>query len=230
MKNNKIKKVIAVTILSHFGLAAFSQGFINLDFESANIIPVLGSPIYPYEIAISDALPGWAVNGTTQGDMTYNDPSLGATSVNLWASNGSQISGNYSVLLTGGLSPFPATISQTGLVPAGSESLTFEAQAGSSSLVVSLGGQDLSYFAIGSGPNYTLYGADVSAFAGQSEQLIFSALNVSSGLNNWNLDNIQFSALPVPEPSSFGLFALGGLFVALLHWKYSSPKVSPGEQ
>jgi len=199
-------------LLFTLGEMGFSQGFVNLNFESAKIIPDLSSAYYPYGIAISNALPGWAVNGFTQGDITYNDPSIGSTFVTLWATNGAQISGNYSVLLTGGLSPFPATISQTGLVPIGSESLLFQAQPGFSSLVVTLGSENLPFFAIATGPNYTLYGADISPFAGQSEQLMFSALNVSSGLNNWSLDNIQFSSTAIPEPSVLRLSVLAGFF------------------
>jgi hypothetical protein len=34
------------------------------------------------------------------------------------------------------------------------------------------------------------------------------------------LDNIQFSAEPVPEPGALGLFALGGL---LLVWRFLKP-------
>jgi len=196
--------------------SGYAQGFVNLDFESAKIISDSASGYYPYGIAISNALPGWSVNGFTQGDITYNDPSVGSTFVTLWATNGAQISDKYSVLLTGGLSPFPATISQIGQVPALTESLFFEAQPGFSTLQVSLGGQNLSFFAIGAASNYTLYGASVSAFAGQTEQLIFSAINVSSGLNNWTIDNIQFSSSPVPEPATLGLAALGtGLFAGL---------------
>jgi hypothetical protein len=219
MKPNTTKNIIIGLLLLISSQAGFPQGFVNLNFESAKIIPDPASGYYPYGIAITNALPGWAVFGSTQGDITYNAPSVGSTFVTLWATNGAQISGNYSILLTGGLSPFPATISQTGLVPAGSESLLFEAQAGSSTLQVSLGGQNLTFIALSSGANYTLYGADVSTFANQTEQLMFSAINVSSGLNNWNIDNIQFSTSAIPEPSALALSALGGLFFLRRRWK-----------
>jgi hypothetical protein len=79
-----------------------------------------------------------------------------------------------------------------------------------------VGGQNLPFFSIATGSNYTLYGASVpEASAGQSEQLMFSTL---TGLaNNWMLDNIQFSSSPIPEPSVLGLCAFG-CFVFV--WRY----------
>ncbi|MCX6929773.1 MAG: PEP-CTERM sorting domain-containing protein [Verrucomicrobia bacterium] len=77
--------------------------------------------------------------------------------------------------------------------------------------MVSLGGVDLPYSPISAGANYTLYGADISAFAGQLEQLMFTAL--PGGNNYWTLDDIQFSTQLVPEPGVFGLAALGALFL-----------------
>src|ERR1039457_2250719 len=70
--------------------------------------------------------------------------------------------------------------------------------------LVSLAGQSIPYFTLSTGPNYTLYGADVSAFSGQTVELRFSAVGGVVGGNNWNLDNISFSNLPVPEPGVFG--------------------------
>jgi hypothetical protein len=166
-------------------------------------------------------MPGWAVyfGGSQQTLITYNAPALGSTWVVLWATNGQNISGNFSVLLQGGLTASAASISQTGLVPAGSKSLSFEAQpieAQPGPFLVSLAGQSIPYFPLSTGPNYTLYGADVSAFSGQTVELRFGAVGGVVGGNNWNLDNISFSNLPVPEPGVFGLCALGAL---LLGWR-----------
>jgi len=44
--------------------------------------------------------------------------------------------------------------------------------------------------------------------------LIFSALQGSFELNNWNIDDIQFSPLSFPEPSEFSLAAFGAFFSA----------------
>jgi hypothetical protein len=227
MKNYISKLAVLGTLLLMSGEAMHSQGFVNLDFESAQIIPVIGGGS-PSDITTANALPGWTVYyGSAQvTQISYNAPAGGSTWVNLWATNGEQISGNYSVLLQGGLTASAASISQTALVPALTESLLFEANQarGAGTLQVLLDGQDLTLFALATGANYTLYGADISPYAGLTETLEFSALEVSGSnfANDWNIDNIQFSPSAVPEPGSFGLSALGGLFLALRCWRKSS--------
>jgi hypothetical protein len=224
MKPTVIKVATVLLSLLAIEQAGFCQAFLNLNFESAQIIPLTGGT-YINSIATTNALPGWNVyyGSSQQSEITYNAPALGSTFVTLWATNGSQISGNYSVLLQGGLTASAASIRQTGLVPISAESLLFEAQqTGAGTLQVSLGGQNLSFFALSSGANYTLYGANISAFAGQTEQLTFSALEVSTYANNWNIDNIQFSSSSVPEPSEFALGALGALLLGFRLWRNSS--------
>jgi PEP-CTERM motif len=216
MKTTIIKiGIVGASLLTvaQFGLC---QGFVNLDFESARIIPITGSPNYPYDIATSNAVPGWSVyyGANPQSQITYNDPALGSTFVTLYATNGYQLAGNYSVLLQGGGTASAATISETGLVPVSAESLLFYGAGNSSissGLVVSMDGQDLSLSVIANELNYTVYGADISSFAGQTETLSFSALEAFGGYNNWNIDNIQFLASPIPEPSTLALVGLGGL-------------------
>jgi hypothetical protein len=57
----------------------FAQGFVNLDFESAQIIPLVGGP-YINSIATTNALPGWIVSsGQMPGVITYNASSVGST-------------------------------------------------------------------------------------------------------------------------------------------------------
>jgi hypothetical protein len=83
-----------------------------------------------------------------------------------------------------------------------------------------LGNQNISFSALSTGANYTLYGGNIPlAFAGQSEQLMFSALE---GENFWNIDDIQFSSTAVPEPNEFALGALGALLLGLRRWRNSS--------
>ena len=107
-----------------------------------------------------------------------------------------------------------AFIRQTGLVPDTAQSILFEAQPGTDSLVLTLGGQSLPFVALETTPNYTLYGGDVSAFAGQSLELEFADWPSNSG-TGWNLDSIEFSSQPVPEPNVCGLLTLGCLFFRL---------------
>jgi len=82
--------------------------------------------------------------------------------------------------------------------------------------LVSLRGQNISLFAISTGSIYTLYGGNIpSGFAGNREQLIFSA---AQGYF-WEIDDIQFSPSIVPEPGVAGLLGLGGLLFGLCRWK-----------
>jgi len=201
---------------------ATGQDFQNLDFESANLSPVPPGQFGGF-VSITNALPGWSgylgLNQVTS--VWQNDLSLGAASIDIlgpdWNLSGI-IDGQFTVVLQPGLDPFgsgnivSASISQTGLVPISTESLLFKAQpnSGATSLLVSLGGQNISFSAISTGPNYTQYGGNISAFAGQTEQLTFTA--VANAGNFWNINDIQFSPSSVPEPSVLGLFVLGGLF------------------
>ena len=202
------------------GCTGFPQGFVNLNFESAKILPISGGNYGLYSIASTNALPGWTVyfGAVQQTQITYNDPAIGSTFVTLWATNGQNISGNYSVLLQGGLGASAATISQTALTPIGAESILFKAQysgpIGLGEFLVSMNGQNIPLTALSSGSNYTLYGGDVSGYAGQTAQLNFSAPNLGHD-NDWNLDDIVFSSSPIPEPSSFALFGVGALLLSL---------------
>jgi PEP-CTERM motif len=189
-----------------------AQGsFQNLDFESAQIILVASDLV-----ATTNALPGWTVFvGTNQQtDVFYNF--MSSETVNLVGSNSMVLDGNFSVQFDPE-NNVPISISQTGLVPAGTESLLFEAKLfGSATMSVYLGGQDLSYVAMTTTANYTVYGADISAFANQTETLTFSALTpfAATGLDDWTIDDIQFSPSIVPEPSSSLLLLLGsGVFI-----------------
>jgi hypothetical protein len=218
MKTHLIKSTAAVLLLLSAGDEGLSQGFVNLDFESARIIPITGDP---YVIATTNALPGWDVSiGSSQvSQITYNDPSVGSTWVSLYAANGQNINGSYSVLLQGGLTASSASISQTALTPVAAESILFKAQysgpPGLGILLVSLDGQNIPFFSISNGPNYTLYGGDVSSFAGQKAKLTFAAPKLSRD-NDWNIDDIQFSNQTIPEPGVFALSTLGAL---LLGWR-----------
>ncbi|HEY5043104.1 MAG TPA: PEP-CTERM sorting domain-containing protein [Verrucomicrobiae bacterium] len=177
------------------------QGFINLNFEAAKIIFNQNSGF----IATSNALPGWSFFlGTNQlSAVDYNDYAVAHTS-GLVGSNSLVLNGNFSASVDGNDS-----ISQTGLIPNGSESLLFNAT--SSSFLVSLGGVNLSYATISTGANsfgqsYSVYAANISGFAGQTETLTFSS---PSGIYAV-LDNIQFSPVAIPEPSAISLIFLGG--------------------
>jgi hypothetical protein len=91
----------------------------------------------------------------------------------------------------------------------GSQSLSFFGNGGG--LVLTFAGQPINFTQTATTPNYNVYGADISAYAGQVGQLLFT---VPLGASGGFLDNIQFSTSPIPEPSSFALAGVGGLLLA----------------
>jgi hypothetical protein len=125
------------------------------------------------------------------------------------------LSGGYSVGLFA-----DGSISQTGLVSATAESLQFELQGpgpgGSllgSGFGVTLGGQFLPLSALSTGPDYSVYGANIpAAMDGQMEALAFGCQFGSGGVV---LDNIVFSPMSIPEPCTLALAGLGGLSLLL---------------
>jgi hypothetical protein len=231
MKLNAIAILLAVLLINV--QIGFSQGtFQNLNFEQAD--PVFVSGLYsPSEVTSASAFPGWTVliGGVQQSVVTENDPSTGASWVELVGPGShfgfSPIDGNYSVLLQSYGAPATAAISQSGLIPVGSESLLFKAEPPAAGpvgpLSITVGSQTVPYTEVGSGANYILYGANISAWAGQTEALTFTDL-IASG--NWEIDDISFSPNAVtPEPSPPVLTGLGGLVFAL-HRRFAPKRPS----
>jgi hypothetical protein len=230
------KQIVGFSVALLAMLSAQAQGtFQNLNFEQADPMSA-GNPANPYAVTATTALPYWTVTigGAQQTQVTYNAGSLGAPVVVLLgppppAPAFNPIDGNYSVLLTGSFSASVPSISQTGTIPAGTQSLLFEAEPGVSpptgALELQIGTQSVTFSAVGMGPNYTLYGANISAWAGQTESLTFSASETSSGLNNWELDDISFSTTAIPEPSPLALTGVGAVLLAL--YRRFVPKGSP---
>ena len=217
------------------GVPAQAQGtFQNLGFESASLVPISANAVQ-----FAPAFPGWTgtIGGVQQTGALYNDISLDTSAISIidrcWSNPfgglGGLIQDNFTAILIAGLTsgpfgrqPVDVTLAQTGLVPVGTESLQFKAYAVYSSpsdpFAVTLGGQTLSLIPLQSGANYTLYGADIHALAGQNSELDFTlfAQSPHMGNNYLYLDSIQFSDQTVPEPSVLGLSALGAL---LLGWR-----------
>jgi len=185
--------------------AARGQGtFQNLDFEAAQNLPPPGGAV-----ATTDALPGWtAFSGTNPLPTVHYNSAAIVYPVALYVSNSLTISGSFSVFLYNG-----GSIRQTGLVPNDSKLLLFKERVASPQLqplVLSLGGQSLSYATLFSDASYTLYGADISGFAGQTHTLVFQA----PGWTDFSIDDIEFSQQVIPEPSLVVLLSLAGLLLA----------------
>ncbi len=203
----KTKLVLSVSLV-FYTATGFSQSFVNLNFENP-ILPLIRD--LNFGVPTTNGAPGWTVyiNGTAQADMVYNTIALDSPAASIHDTNSKSITpvqGNYSVFLQGGTrfsnpNGTGVSIGQTGQIPFTARSLTFR---GVNTFSVSFGGQELSLFTLSSTTNYDVYGADISALAGQTGQLLFTAPR----LNNTLIDNIQFSRTAVPEPN---VWALSGL-------------------
>jgi len=199
-----------------------SQGtstFQNLDFESANL-----SGYAPFStVPISAAFPGWSaeLGGSLLQSVGYDLVTLGSGAISvvdpLTIGVHAPLQGNYSALLMGagpGFPGGPATISQTGLIPAGTRSLVVDMWWALAPPVVMLDTQSITMVPAKSFPTYTLYAGDISSFAGKSATLSFTAPPPAMGSPSFlELDNIIFSPAIVPEPSMTVLFLFGGLLV-----------------
>jgi hypothetical protein len=215
------------------GLWAQAQGtFQNLDFESANLSPI-PSGQYGGEVTITSALPGWSasiggvpVTQVVQNNYTITGPSVDILGPAWNALYPGIIDGNYTVFLQSLEVPGTidyASISQTGMIPGGAESLQLKAWSVQTTpgFSVSFGGNILSGIALStgqspSGQTYTLYGFNIASYGGDSGQLTITATVPSGyGQSEVEFDDISFSSQAVPEPSPLALTGVGALVFAL---------------
>ena len=217
----KTQNLIAWSACLIFVHLSNGQGtFQNLNFEQASPVSA-GDPFNPNAVTAASAFPYWSVysGNVQQTEVNFNDPDAGTTTVGLVNPSSPFFPGidDYSVLLQGGFTASSASISQTGMIPSGTESLLFEAQPAAGPLDVFIGTQSVSFSAVETGPDYTLYSANISAWGGDTESLTFSAPEGYGG-NNWVIDDISFSPNTVPEPSILVLTTIGGLIFGARKW------------
>ena len=112
-----------------------------------------------------------------------------------------------------------AAIGQTGQIPLSTQSLTFLGNI--SDMQITFNGQPLNFLVTGSTANYNIYTADISAYAGQTGLLLFTAPYFGDGYIGGTpmIDNIQFSTTAVPEPGTLAVAALGTLLLGSRRWK-----------
>ena len=226
-------------LLSAVGATGQSP-FQNLDFEMATITPAPAgyTPWNAHQpISAADALPFWTVReDTTVCSAIWGAYGLDETSVNLV--NGGPhpdypaLQGVYSLQLYASTMGPPeyfqsASISQTGLIPAGTHSIWFLMEispvAGmmQSSPSITINGTPINISPMSSSGGVITMAGDISAFSGMTADLSIQCTAdriIRSGPpytfeNIYTLDAIQFSPTEVPEPGCFGLFALGALLL-----------------
>jgi hypothetical protein len=180
-------KIIFAALL--FCQSGFAQGFLNMDFENTTLNQVSGNfraTIFPWTVnTFSNGVNGSANN------IPYNGIALDAPSVNLHGIDSPDpslqpIQGSYMIFMQGGSRFNPntngATISQPGVVPMTAQTLIYWGSV----LQVAFNGQMLSLTAISNAPNFTVWAANISAYAGLEMELSFTAPWQTSGL----LDNV----------------------------------------
>jgi len=215
-----VKKILTVfTLLFSAYFVQAQAAFVNLGFESANLTPIPQGQFGTF-VPISQALPGWigflGTNPVTS--VLQNNAAIGSANISILGPNWTTaqiIEGQYTVLLQPGAFgalDVDASLVQTGVIPIGSQSFRFKAASanylGVIDFTVSFSGEHLRPIPLSSGPNYTLYGADISAFSGETGELKFTALSYTTHPNNILLDSIVFSPVPVPEPVPLALLGL----------------------
>lgn len=219
-------------LVSALAATAFGQGaFQNLDFESPILPLVHVNRGFDFVMA-SNSIPGWTIFlGASQQDaLLYNNYFVGTAVVGLlgpeWTSFPQRIAGNYSVTLQGGSNPanvselVSAAIAQSSLVPASALSVQIRVREfiniGQGQFTVSLGEQNIPMLALSTAPDHTLFGGDISNFAGLTRELRIAAIATPAYFSSFVIDSIVFSNQPVPEPNVLGLFACG---CAVLGWR-----------
>jgi hypothetical protein len=205
--------------------AMAGPAFTNLNFGSARIVPA--KPGDYSEIVASSALPGWTVyyGATPQSTIGYDQTSIENANASLFdsacrtgAPSGFTDGGYYLLLQEGDLGssmpgdtpPWVAvSIAQTAEIPPSANTLTFRASV--AQFTVFFGSTLLPVTVQSSHQGFDIYDCDISALAGQTGELRFTACDPTV-----YLDDIQFLSSAVPEPGSLGLLGAGALMVSLI--------------
>ncbi len=211
----------AATLTLHAKAAA--GPFQNLDFESA----VIGVPVN-YELPATQAMPGWTTNNFDSGYIGYDALPLDSVGVSImdalapypgWPRIMYPLQGSYSAWLHNGSGPdgveVQAWISQTGDIPSTANSLRFTTEQYFDDLTVSLNGIEIPMSLYSSSPEINQNHGAVETFIGDIRQFTGQSNVELCITGDGTLDNIKFSPLVVPEPSTLALIVIGVLSAPL---------------
>ena len=190
---------------------ASGQTFQNMDFEAAGSHSIPANAVW---LGWSLAASGWQhAPGADTFFVYHNPPQTNLTQsyslIDRTSSKWTPLAGDFSLALTSGYyssaqansSWVPAAISQQGVVP--SDSLSFRLLA-QGQVSVSINSEPIKLFNLGG----DWLGGDVSAFAGKVVTLEIAS--ASAELHDpVVVDNLTFTAQPVPEPATITLLGVG---------------------
>lgn len=206
------------------GVRCTAGPFQDLNFDSANtntVVDIGGGGFYYGPN--SDLIPGWQLlrGSTLDGPIGFNLSLAGTGYTSVFSPsfvNHAPVIGSYSfgmVPEAHGGTFLPFSLSQSGDLPPDVKSIHFLSYGAPLELQVNGSLLSLSYAPIASqsgwNPAIPVFDAvgDISSFAGETVELEFTTLQSPLGYNG--LDEIYFSTIAVPEPSTLMLFSLGGL-------------------
>lgn len=216
----------------------YASAFQNLDFEMATVKPAPAG-YTPWDaaqpISAADALPYWTVReDSTICTAVWGAPNaLDETSVALVYGNSNHaLQGLYSVQLyawAGAPSGYfqTASISQTGVIPTGMNSIQFLVQSPpvgggfiQANPALTLNGTPINLFPISATDGVMAMAGDIRAFAGTTADLTIRCAGTSGAPFNlseniFELDAISFSTTVVPEPNTTSLIFLASLLAGL---------------
>jgi hypothetical protein len=177
---------------------------VNLNFEQATVPP--GSQL---TLPAALAFPGWTprLGEVVLNNVYYNNDGIGEAAVGLYDQPRTNIGlpvfeGRYSTeLITGFGTNTRASLAQLGDIPSDSRSIRLLSTRALGPPEVYIGGVPVPLVLLVSAPSTqpSLYGGDVTAFAGTGAELrLVSGPPQTGGING--VDAIEFSAIPIPEP------------------------------
>lgn len=219
VNTNLISVVCSTAVYISLAISTCAQSsFQNLSFESARLFFDPSVQVGYNPVNATNAFRGWTIyGGYTYPDVLYNNEALDSASISLLSTNYTAgipgfASGAFYVKLRGASfdpTQIPA-IGQTAQIPISAVSLTLIAY---NAPVVTFQGNTIPLMNLGSAGAYsTIYGGDISAFAGQVGEL-----RLSSRFSYF--DNIQFSTQPIPELTALGLAVYGSLLFSFRRWR-----------
>ena len=219
----KIAIVFGFTIAT----AAFGQGsvgngtFQDLSLQDGNL-PALSITSRTNYVPFGPAFPGWSgsVGGVQPSQVLVNSQLSAGIGITF---SGAGIPFQFppigneftALLVTYPLSSVTVSLFQTGMVPAGADTIQIKiGEIHPAPWTLSLGGQSIDMVPSTATASYTLYTGNVSPFAGKVETLAVSAFSVpTTAASVLTFCDLSFQGALVPEAGTLSYFGLGALLV-----------------